>query len=59
MPIINVTNYMSGPFDAVMGQTFRSDKMTQEGDNKLRNMLMERASYGVSDALKLLYRIFF
>ena len=50
---------MSGPFAAVMGQTFRSDKMTQEGDNKLRNMLMERASYGVSDALKLLYRIFF
>jgi hypothetical protein len=39
-----VTNYMSGPFAAMLDQTFRSDQMTQEGDDKLRNVLMERAS---------------
>jgi hypothetical protein len=26
---------MSGPFAAVMDQTFRSDQMTQEGDDKV------------------------
>jgi hypothetical protein len=33
--------------------------MTQEGDDKLRNMLMERASSGVYDAFKIAVPIFF
>ena len=57
MRILIAANCVSGPFAAGKDQTFRSDQMTQEVDDKLRNMLMERTSSRVSDALKLRYVI--